>query len=173
MSHQSLMSENPPTDNGNQGGQYQRKDKSPWFFLDAVDEVHAEERGYQRGEHHDDGDRRERSDDGVHVVVDNALIGVHRRLQDVAVDVGGLAGLCHLDVHVLNEVGVQFVNLQFELQFRQQRLIASDGGLEIGQRVLQARESDEALVVHLAVEVSLGLVDEHVNLFQPLQIPDG
>ena len=41
--HQPFMAENPPTGNRNEGGKYQRKDKSPWFFLYAVDEIHTEE----------------------------------------------------------------------------------------------------------------------------------
>ena len=69
----------------------------------------------------------------MRIVVDDTLIGVHRRLKNVGVDAGGLTSLGHLNIYVLNEVGVEFVNLQLELQLRQQVLVTSDGGLEIGE----------------------------------------
>ena len=61
--------------------------------------------------------------------------------------------------------------MQLEFQLLQQVFVASDRGVEIGERVLQARQSDEALVVHRVVEVVLGLVDERVDLLQSLQVP--
>ena len=132
-SDQPLVAEHPPADAGDNHGDDEGEDKAPGFRLHAVDQVHAEHRGDERGNHHDDGHRGERTHDGVHVIVDNRLVGVHGRLEDVRVDAGGLAGLCHLDVDVLDEVGVKLVNLELELQLRQQGLVASDGGLEVGE----------------------------------------
>ena len=105
------MAEEPPAADGNEEGDDEGEDESPGLFLHTVDQVHAEERGDERGEHHDDGDRCQRTNDVVHVVVDDRLIGVHRRLQDVGVDISGLAGLCHLDIDVFYQVGVQLVDL--------------------------------------------------------------
>jgi len=61
--------------------------------------------------------------------------------------------------------------LQLEFQFLEQVLVAADGGDEIGERVLQARQSDKAFVVHLVVEIVLGLLDEGVDLLESFQIP--
>ena len=168
-----LETQNPPCDARNEDGDDNGNEESVTALLHAVDEIHAEERGYQRGKHEDDGDRREGTHGGVHVVVDDAGIGVHRRFQDVRIDGGSLAGLRHLDVDVLDEVGVQLVHLQLELQFLQQRLVASDGGDEVGERVLQARKADEALVVDIVVQIVLGLLDEGADLLEPLQVPYG
>ena len=167
------MPENEQADDRNTHRKDNGNDETYGVVLHAVDEVHTEERCYQRGQHEDDGSRGQRTHDGVHVVVDNRLVGVHRRLQDVGVDAGGLACLRHLDVDILDEVGVQLVYLQLELQLLQQVLVASDGGVEVGQRVLQTGQSDERLVVHLAVQVALGFLDEHRYLLQALQVPDG
>ncbi len=148
--------------------------KSVRAVLHAVDEVHAEQGGDQRRQHHDDTDTEvKRTHRGVHVVVDDARIGVHRRFQDVGVDAGGLSRLRHLDVDVLDEVGIQLVHLQLELQFRQQVLVASDGGDEVGEGVLQTCQSYQALVVHTMVEVALRLLDEGVDLLESFQIPYG
>ena len=131
--YQSLVAEEPPTHARYADGEDDGDDESPWFFFHAIDEVHAKHRGDQRWYHHDDGDGGQGSHHGVHVVVDDTLIGVHRGFQNVGVDKRGLTGLCHLDIDVLDEVSVQFVDLQLELQFREQRLIASDGGLKVGE----------------------------------------
>ena len=105
------MAEEPPGESCSADGNDEGEDKAKGFLLHAVDKVHTEERRDERGEHHDDGDAGERSHDGVHVVVDDALIGIHRRLKDVGVDARRLAGLRHLDADVLDEVGIKFVNL--------------------------------------------------------------
>ena len=132
------MAEKPPSHARNHERNHDGKDKSPRAILHTVDQIHTKHRGDERRYHHDNRHRGEGTHHRVHVVVDDAAVGVHRRLKDVGVDGGGLSGLRHLDVDVLDEVGVQLVNLQLELQLRQQRLVATDGGLEIGQRVLQA-----------------------------------
>ena len=114
-------------------------DKAIVRSLKPVDNVHTIETGDERREHQHDIDRREVTHCGIHVVVDDALIGVHRRLQNVGVDVGSLACLRHLDAHIFDKVGIQFVDLQLEFQLLQQVLIATDGSDEEGQRVLDCR----------------------------------
>ena len=131
--YQSLVAEEPPTHARYADGEDDGDDESPWFFFHAIDEVHAKHRGDQRWYHHDDGDGGQGSHHGVHVVVDDTLVGVHCRLQNVRVDERGLSGLRHLNVDVLNQVCVQFIDLEFEFQFREQSLIASDGGLEVSE----------------------------------------
>ena len=134
--YQSLVAEEPPTHARYADGEDDGDDESPWFFFHAIDEVHAKHRGDQRWYHHDNGDGGQGTHHSVHVVVDDTLIGVHCRFQNVRVDECGFAGLRHLNVDVLNQVGVYFVNLQFELQFRQQRLVATDRSIKIGKGVL-------------------------------------
>ena len=85
-------------------------------MLYAVEEVHAKEAGNQCGEHEHDADGGHGLHHGVSVVVDDAGVGVHCGVEDVGVDVSGLAGLVHLDGHVLNEVGVQLIDGQLELE---------------------------------------------------------
>ena len=85
-------------------GDDQGDDKSERCCLHAVDEVHAEHRGDERRNHQDDSHRRERTHHCIHVVVDDAGVSVHGRLEDVRVDSGGLAGLRHLNVYVLDKV---------------------------------------------------------------------
>ena len=167
------MAENGPEEEGDEGGDDECDDESVLAVLHAVDEVHAEEAGHEGGEHEHNRHRGEGTHHGVHVVVDDARVGVHGRLEDVAVDVRRLAGLTHLDVYVFYQVGVQLVDLQLEFQFRQQVLVAAYGGDEIGERVLQTAQADKALVVDVVVEIALGLLDEAVDLFEPFQIPDG
>ena len=43
--------------------------------------------------------------------------------------------------------------------------------MEVGERVLQSRQSDKALVVHLLVQVALGLLNERVYLLESFQVP--
>ncbi len=170
---QPLVAQHHPAEGADGKRHDERDGKSPGIVLQAIGDVHAIQRGDERGRHHDDGDRGERTHHRVHVVVDDARVGVHRRLQDVGVDAGGLSGLRHLDIDILNEVGVELVHLQLELQFLQEVLVAADRGDEVGERVLQPGEADEALVVHLVVEVVLGLLDERVDLLQPFEVPHG
>ena len=172
-SNKPFVTEKPPATDRNSYRKDDSDDKSPRLLFHAIDQVHAEHRGDKRRNHHDDGDGGQRTHHGVHIVVDDTLISIHRRLQDVRIDAGRLTGLTHLDVDVLDKVSVKFVDLQFELQFRQQRLVTSDRRDEVGQRVLQTAQADERLIVHLTVQVALGLVDEHRDLLQALQIPDG
>ena len=131
--YQSLVAEEPPTHARYADGEDDGDDESPWFFFHAIDEVHAKHRSDQRRYHHNDGDGCQGTHHGVHVVVDDALVGVHRRFQNIGVDKRRLAGLCHLNINIFDEVGIQFVDLEFELQFREQRFVASDGGLEVGE----------------------------------------
>ena len=172
-SQQPLVAQYHPTERADGKRHDERDGEAPGIALQSVGDVHAIQRGDERGRHHDDGDRGQRTHHRVHVVVDDARVGVHGRLQDVRVDAGGLACLRHLDVDVLDEVGVKLVHLQLELQFLQQVLVAADGGDEVGERVLQPGEADEALVVHLVVKVVLGLLDERVDLLQPFEVPHG
>ena len=131
--YQSLVAEEPPTHAQYADGEDDGDDESPWFFFHAIDEVHATHRGNQRWYYHDTGDGGQGTHHGVHVVVEDTLIGVHRGFQNVGVDKSGLTGLRHLDVNILNQVCIQLVDLEFELQLREQRLIASDGGLKVGE----------------------------------------
>ena len=158
------MTEEPPGGSSSAHRDDECQYKTEWFLFHTIDEVHSKERGNERWKHHDDGDGSQRTHHGVHVVVDDARIGVHCRLEDVRVDGRCLAGLGHLNVHVFDEVGIELVDLELELQFREQCLVASDGGLEIGERILQAAKSYQRLVVHVTVEVALGFVDERVDL---------
>ena len=59
--------------------------------------------------------------------------------------------LRHLNAHVLDEVGIELVHLQFELQLLQQRFVSANRSDEVGERVLQPAQPDEACVVHLLV----------------------
>ena len=172
-SNQPLVAQQRPRDTADEEREDECHGEAEARVFHAVDEVHAEETGHEHGQGEHDGDRRERAHHGVHVVVDDARVGVHGRFEDVRVDGGGFAGLRHLDVHVFDEVVVEFIDLELELELLQQVLVASDGGLEVGERVLQAREPDEAFVVHRVVEVVLGLVDEGVDLLESLQVPHG
>ena len=167
------MAQNPPCGARNDDGYEQGEGEAEGTVLHAVDEVHAEERRDQGGEHHDDTHGGERTHHGVHVVVDDTGVGVHRRFEDVGIDAGGLARLAHLDVDVLDEVGVELIDLELELQFGQQVFVAADGGDEVGERVLEPGESDQALVVDLLVEVLLRLLDQGVDLLESFQVPYG
>ena len=63
------MPENEQADDRNAYRKDDSNNETHRAVLHAVDEVHAEERGYQRGQHEDDGSRGQRTHDGVHVVV--------------------------------------------------------------------------------------------------------
>ena len=133
MLNKPFMPEYEPCSDRNSHRKHHCEDKSPCRIFHAVYQVHTEQRGDERGAHHHDRHRRQRTHHRIHIIINNGRIGVHRRLQDVGVDLGGLGGLRHLDVHVLDEVGIEFVDLQFELQLLQQVLVAADGGLEVGE----------------------------------------
>ena len=149
------------------------KRESPPRSFHAVDQVHTEDTCDKRGEHQDDGDGSHLLHDARHAIVDDAGVSLHGGVQDVCVNVGSLSGLIHLNGNVLNKVGIHFIDGQFELQLREQRFVATDGGDEIGQTVLQTREPNQVLVVYLSVEVSLGFVHQNTDLLQALQIPHG
>ena len=57
--------------------------KTDGAVFHAVDEVHSEEGGNQGRQHHDDTDGRQGTHRGIHVVVDDAGIGVHRGFQNI------------------------------------------------------------------------------------------
>ena len=113
------------------------KRKSPPYILHSVDYVHTQQAGYQCGEHEYDADAGEHLHHSAHVVVDDVGVCVHGGIEDVGVDVGGLTRLAHLNVDVLNHVGIQFVDGKFELQLRQEVLVATYGCDEIREAVLQ------------------------------------
>ena len=154
-------------------GKHEGEGETPLCGFHAVDEVHAEEAGYECGEHEYDVDAGEHLHDGVHVVVDEIGIGVHRGVEDVCVDVCGFACLTHFDAYVFYHVGVQFVDGEFEFQFGEQVFVASDGGDEVCEAVLQTTECDEVCVADFVVEALFCLVYAHADLLEPLQVPDG
>ena len=161
--------------------EYARHDKreddneqeAPPRILQSRHEVHTEDAGDERGKHEDNGHGSHLFHDASHIIIDNAGVGLHGRVENVGVDIRRLAGLVHLDGDVLDEVGVEFVHGEFEFQFGEEGLVATNGGNEIGQAVLQSGESDEVFVVNAVVEVALGLFDEDADLLQALQIPYG
>ena len=62
--------------------------------------------------------------------------------------------------------------LQLELQLLEQGLVAANGGDEVGERVLQPAQPDEAFVVHLLVKIVLCFVYKIAYLLQSFQVPD-
>ena len=106
----------------------------------AVYQVHTEQTGNQRGEHQDNADAGEHFHDAAYIIINNTGVSVHCRVKDVVIDVTGLAGLTHLDIDVLDHVGIQLIDGQFELQLRQQVLVATDRSYKVGQAVLQAAQ---------------------------------
>ena len=120
------MAQYHPRSNGHYNTYNHRYRESPRTVFESVDEVHAERRRYECWQHHDYRHRREGTHHRVHVVVDDARIGVHRRLQDVGIDICRLPGLVHLDVHIFYKVSVELVDLQLEFQLLQQILVATD-----------------------------------------------
>ncbi len=162
----------PHEEDGDAYGEEECKGEAPRGGFHAVDEIHAEETGDEGREHEDDADAGEHLHDGAHVVVDDVGIGVHRGVENVGIDVGGLACLAHLDADVFYHVCVEFVDGQFELQLGEEVFVAADGGDEVGEAVLQSAQGDEVGVADVAVEVLLGLVDECADLLEPLQVPD-
>ena len=163
----------PHKGNGDANGEEECEGEAPANLLHAVYQVHAEEAGNERGEHQDNADAGEHLHDGAHVVVDDVGISVHCGVKDVSVDVGGLAGLTHFDANVLYHVCVEFVDGQFELEFGEQILVASDGGDEVSEAVLQTAQGDEVGIIDFSVQILLGLVDAGANLFETFQVPDG
>ena len=115
MLNQPFVTENPPCNPRNRNGNNHCEDESPGLTFHSVDEVHAEHRGHEGGNHHEDGHRGQRTHHGIHIVVDDTLIGVHRRFENVGVDAGSLTGLRHLNVDVFDKVCVELINLQLEL----------------------------------------------------------
>lgn len=77
----------PPQEYNRQYGDKDRNQHSegeaPNGVLHTVEEVHTECRGDEGREHQDDGHRGESTHRSVGGVVDDTLIGVHRRFQNV------------------------------------------------------------------------------------------
>ena len=96
-------------------------------------EVHAEDAGYERREHEDDAHRSHRLHRLAHVVVDDCRVGINGRLQNVGVDVGRFSRLTHLNVHVFDHVGIEFVDGQLKFQLGEEHLIATNGGSKVGE----------------------------------------
>ena len=92
-SNQSFVTEKPPATARNGYRKDDSNDKSPGLLFHTIDQIHTEHRSDERRNHHDDGDGGQRTHHGVHIVVDDTLISVHRRLQDVLIDTGRLPGL--------------------------------------------------------------------------------
>ena len=78
MLNKALAAEKEPCEPRNAHRKDDGEDESPGLGFHAVDEIHAKHGGDQRGYHHDNGDRGERTHHRVHIVVDDTLIGVHR-----------------------------------------------------------------------------------------------
>lgn len=165
------FSEIPPTEYGEYGRDDDCNEESPSTLFHAVDEVHAKEACHEGWQHDDHVEAREQTHHLVHVVVDEVGIGIHGGVEDVGVYGSHFACLLHLDVHVFDEFGIEVVDRQSELKFREQSLVATNRCSEVCEAVLQARKACEVLVVDISVEVALGLLDEPVDLFQILQIP--
>ena len=72
------MAEEPPANARNCHRKDNCDDESPGLGFHAVDEVHAEHGGDKCGDHHDDSDGCQRTHHGVHIVVDDTLVGIHR-----------------------------------------------------------------------------------------------
>ena len=110
-------SEEPPEAGGDHDADYHGEWEAPPDLFHSADEVHAEEACDECGEHEYDGYGGEHFHDSRHVVVDDVGVGVHCGVEDGVVDGGHLARLAHLDVDVLDHVGVEFVDGEFELEF--------------------------------------------------------
>ena len=82
-SNEPLMMEEQPAHARNAHREYDSKEESPRLGLHAIDEVHTKHGGDERGYHHNNGDRGERTHHGVHIIVDDTLVGVHRGFQNV------------------------------------------------------------------------------------------
>lgn len=91
---------------GYEEGEAKDKRESPPRVFHAVHQVHTIQTGNQGGEHEDDADGRHGAHHHTHVVVDDIGVGVHRRIENVGIDIGGFACLVHLNRDVFNEVGV-------------------------------------------------------------------
>ena len=124
--NQMLEPQEPPRTDGDEYGYDNGYKESEGGCLHAIDEVHTEKRGYERRKHEDDTHGGKRTHHGIHVIIDDASIGLHRGIKDFRIDTRRLSRLTHLDVYVLDEVSIKFINLQFELQFEQKRLITTD-----------------------------------------------
>ena len=77
-SDKSFVTEYPPRNSRYHNRYDDGDEESELVVFHTVYEVHSKEAGDERGEHQDDADRGERTHHGVHIVVDDARVGVHR-----------------------------------------------------------------------------------------------
>ena len=124
--NQMLEPEEPPRTDGDEYGDDDGNEESEGGRLHAIDEVHTKKRGYERRKHEDDTHGGKRTHHGIHVIIDDTSIGLHRGIKNFRIDTRRFSRLTHLDVYVLDEVSIQFVNLQLELQLEQKGLVATD-----------------------------------------------
>ena len=127
LSNPGFPSEDAIEESGDDDGEHNHHGEAPPRGFHAVDEIHSEDARDECGEHEDDGNARHLFHDARHVVVDDAGVGFHCGVKDVGVDVGGFSCLVHLNRDVFDEVGVQFIDGQFELQFGKQGFVAGFG----------------------------------------------
>lgn len=161
----------PDDKGGDEQGANDDERHAPSPLFHAVEDIHAEDAGDERGKHQDDADARHAFHHLRKVVVDGGGVGFHRGVEDVRVDIGHLSCLIHLNGDVFDEIGIKLVHWEFEFEFGKEGFVATNGGDEVGQTVLQTRQPDEVFVVNRLVQTALGLFDEGRNLLQPLQIP--
>lgn len=103
--------------------------------------VHAIEAGDDGGYHQRDAEARHAFHDVVHVVRDDGGEGVHRAGQDVAVDVHRVVGLAQLDDGIVQQFHVQHAGvLEDVLQPAYQHFVATDGGVEVDECLLQLHQ---------------------------------
>ena len=139
--------EEPNKENGDDDGSGDGDGEPPRPMFHAVEQVHTEDAGDERGEHENDAHRGHRFHRLVHVVADDRSVGFDGRFENVGVDVGGFTSLTHFDIDVFDHIGVEFVDGEFELQFGKEGLVAANGGGEVRERVLESRKVDEIGVV--------------------------
>ena len=121
--------------------------------------------GYKRWQHQNNWHRGERTHHGVHVVVDNAWVGVH----------GGIQECQSRYSSFLVPVTSQYLRLQsgrhptrqfckLKLQLSQKVLVATNGCDEVGNRILQTTQSNQTFVVYTFVQVTLSLFNQCTDL---------
>ena len=136
--------------------------------------VHAVETGDYSGYHQCDAEARHALHDVVHVVRDNGSKSIHGARKDVAVNVHGVVGLAQLDDGIVQQFHIQHAGvLEDVLQTAYQHFVASDGGVEVDERLLEFHQAQEIFVADAFLQFLFGIGHFVVNLFQVLQEPDG
>ena len=113
----SLLAEYTITDESHHDGEDDGDGEAPPHFFHARNQVHTEDTCHERRNHEDDIEARHLLHQARHIVVDDVGISFHRRVEDVGVDIRCLPRLVHLNGDVLNEIGIEFIDRQFKLQF--------------------------------------------------------